>query len=89
MRSSTYSDPSIPGGNSLVILFIFILNTVTDNVLPCGIPSSWFLTLENVVSIQTLNFLLDKKPSINCGNLPFIPSSLLCISMSYHRLFPG
>ena len=75
MRSSTYSDASIPGGNSLVILFIFILNRVTANILPCGTPSSWFFTLENVVSTQTLNFLSDKNPSINCGNLPFIPSS--------------
>ena len=75
MRSSTYRDPSIPGGNPLVILFIFILNRVTDNILPCGTFSYWFFTLENVVSTQTLNFLLDKNPSINCGNLPFIPSS--------------
>ena len=41
-RSSTYSEPGV---NSSVILFILILNRVTDNILPCGAPSSWFFTL--------------------------------------------
>ena len=36
---------SISGGNSKVILFIFILNRVTANILSCGMPSSWFLQL--------------------------------------------
>ena len=86
MKSSTYSDPSIPDGNFLVILFIFILNRVTDNILPCGILSSWFLTLENVVSTQTLNFLLDKNPSINYGNLPFITSSCKSFITQYFHV---
>ena len=86
MGLSTYSDPSIRGGNSLVVLFIFILNRFTDNILPCGTPSSGFFTLENVVSTRTLNFLLDKKPSINCGNLPFIPSSCRSLITLYFHV---
>ena len=50
-------DPSIPDGNSLITLFIFMLKRVTDNILPCGISSSGFFPSESVESMQTLNAL--------------------------------
>ena len=37
MRSSMYRDPSNPNGNSLITLFIFMSQRVTDNILPCGV----------------------------------------------------
>ena len=75
MTSSTYQDSSIPDGNSLITLFIFMLKRVTDNILPSGILSSWVCPSKIVESTRTLNFLLNRKPSINCGNLPFISRS--------------
>ena len=38
MKSSTYRNPSIQDGTSLITLFIFMLKRVMDNMLPCGIP---------------------------------------------------
>ena len=35
------------------MLLIFILKSVMDRMLPCGIPSSYLYRLENVDPIQT------------------------------------
>ena len=63
MRSSMYRDPSIPDGNSLITLFIILLKRVTDNILPCGIPSFWFFHIWKCgVNANSEFFFLDRKP---------------------------
>ena len=37
-KSSTYDEPSVFGSKQFTVLFILILNSVVDRMLPCGTP---------------------------------------------------
>ena len=39
-KSPTYNEPLTPAGRHFMMLFIFSMNSVTDRMLPCGIPIS-------------------------------------------------
>ena len=56
-KSSTYSEPSTAKFKYFTMLFIFMLNKVTDRMLPCGTPISCSCSSETVVPIRTWNFL--------------------------------
>ena len=47
-KSSTYSEPSTP---KFTMLFIFMLNKVTDKMLPCGTPNSCSCSSERVLPV--------------------------------------
>ena len=56
-KSSMYIEPLTPKFKHFTMLFIFILNKVTDTMLPCGTPISCSCSSESVVPIRTWNFL--------------------------------
>ena len=72
-KSPTNKYLSMAGLRQFVMLLIFILKSVTDSMLPCGTPSSWFWISDNVVPMQTWNFLSERKDFIKLESLPFNP----------------
>ena len=56
----------------------FLLKRVTDSILPCGTPSSWFWMFDRVETIRTRNILSERKALIKFGSLPF--NTMLCRS---------
>ena len=85
-KSSTYSEPSTPKFKHFTMLFIFILNKVTDRMLPCGTPISYSCSSESVVLNCTWNFQLFQKYFLY--SIPYFSSLWLChVSMWCRRLF--
>ena len=72
-KSFSYSKHSSPGFRQLTISLIFILNSVSDCILPWSISSSCFWKLESVDPRRTLKFLSDKKLFVKFGSLLLSP----------------
>ena len=69
-----YNEQLTPFSKHLTMLFIFMLNSVTDKMLPCGTPSYWWYESERVLPTRTVKFLPVKHFEINFGILPRSPA---------------
>ena len=85
-KSSTYNDPLISGGRQVVILFLLIMNRITDRILPWGTPISSCFGSESVLFIRVWNVQSSKKCFIKMGSLPCRPRSLRSLSMPYGQV---
>ena len=82
-----YSEPSTPKFKHFTTLFIFILNKVTDRMLPCGTPIFCSCSSESIVLIRTWNFQSIKKFFfIKFGSLPFNPIFFKSLIMPYFHV---
>ena len=71
-KSSKYNDPLISGGRQVIILFILIMNRITDRILPRGTPIFFCCCCfgsESVLFIRVWNVLSSKKWFIKIGSL--------------------